>query len=43
MKGEPGHDRLLQDKVKMSFLAIKYSQVFPQLRVPSFLIGRLVR
>ncbi len=42
MKGEAGHDRPLQEKVKRSSVAIKYSQVFPQLRVPSFRIGRLV-
>lgn len=42
MNSEPGHDRQLRDEVKWSAITITHSQVFPQFRVPSFLIGRLV-
>lgn len=38
MKGETGRG----GEVKWSSVTIKYSQVFPPFRVPSFLIGRPV-
>lgn len=41
MKGETGgHDRRLRGEVKRSSVSIKYSQVFPRFRIPSFPTGR---